>query len=101
MHLYNRQKDRFKLYVTEKMDFEAFNRNIKNYMELNYEWFRGLTGLKIRELRTKMVGSSHMKLSHDKSMDITVNSSLNDTLQVKTQAYREFNKMYVIHYNDP
>ena len=51
--LYSKTEDRFHLTVTKKMDFQQFFSQIKDAFELKYDYFKGLKGLRVKNLKVK------------------------------------------------
>lgn len=51
--LYSRPNDRFFFQITKKQDFQRFFSQIKDAFELKYDYFKGLKGLRVKNLRVK------------------------------------------------
>ena len=51
--LYSAPKDRFMFQITQKMNFQLFFAQIKDAFELKYDYFKGLKGLRVKNMRVK------------------------------------------------
>lgn len=63
--LYNKPNERLLIQVTKKQDFKQFLSKINESLELRYDNFKGLKGLRVKELRTSNANATRqMESSH-------------------------------------
>lgn len=101
--LYSKPNDRFIFQITKKQDFQRFFSQIKDAFEIKYDHFKGLKGLRVKNLRFKPKVQNEQKedlFLSSKNMNASIASNAVEITKKQDVNLDQMRRIEVENYED-